>query len=271
MKLKNVFAMFLTTCSLFATGCSSSTTKGGDVLENIISSKKLVVGTEATYVPFEYTDTNGNIIGYDVEVVKLVEEKIESKYNIDLTVEWKDMSFDGLVGALQTNKVNLVAAAMTITEERAAEVHFSDSYFEAATAVLKKKGNTNITDMDSLKTSKCGAQLGTVQADYITADGWNKSNMTVTSVADLSLALQAGTIDALVVETPVANAIKAKYNEFELVSGIDFNDSANYGLASQKTGSDSFIALINEVLSEAKTSGKLDEIYTNVVNAASAQ
>lgn len=267
MKLKNVFAMFLTTCSLFATGCSSSTTKG-DVLDNIVSSKKLIVGTEATYVPFEYTDTNGNIIGYDVDVVKLVEEKIESKYNIDLTVEWKDMSFDGLVGALQTNKVNLVAAAMTITEDRAKEVNFSDSYFEAATAVLKKKDNTKITDMDSLKAAKCGAQLGTVQADYIVADGWNKSNMTVTSVADLSLALQAGTIDALVVETPVANAIKAKYTDFELVPNIDFNDSASFGLASQKTGSDSFIALINEVLSDAKASGKLDEIYTEAVNKA---
>lgn len=242
--------------------------KSEDILSKIVSSKTLTVGTEATYVPFEYTDKNGNIVGFDVDVVSLVEKKIESTYNIDITVKWTDMSFDSLIGAIQTSKVDLVAAAMTIDEERSKSVLFSDGYYETTTAVLVNEGTT-IESMDALKNVKCGAQTGTVQADYISKTGWNSKNMVVASVADLTLALTAKQIDALVVEKSVAEAIVSRNTGLTILSGIDFKDTANYGIAAQLETGSSLIKLVNEAISDAKKDGTLTSLYNAAAEAAS--
>lgn len=264
MKLSKSFKVVFSLLSLLSmTGCK----KSEDVLSKIVSTKTLTVGTEATYVPFEYTDTNGNIVGFDVDVVSLVEKKIEKDYNIELTVKWKDMSFDSLIGAIQTDKVDLVAAAMTIDDERSKSVLFSDGYYDTTTAVLVQDSAT-IESMDVLKTKKCGAQQGTVQADYIQEKGWNSSNMVVTSVADLTLALQAKQIDALVVESSVADAIITRTNGLKKLTTVDFEDQASYGIASKLETGSSLIKLVNEVIADAKKDGTLSFLYNDAAEAA---
>lgn len=270
MKLKNV--MLLAVFSLLPlTGCSANSSNGTDLLDKIVSSKTLNVATEATYAPFEYFDSaTGEIVGFDVDIVSLVANKIESTYNIDLNVKWTSQDFDGLVGSIQTGKADLVAAAMSVTEKRAQQVSFSDSYFTTSTTVIVKTG-TSVSTMDELKKLKCGAQLGTVQADYITKDteGWNvSSNMVVGSVADLSLALEAGQIDALVIEVPVAKTVLAKYSDMTEITSIDFDDSSSFALATSKDNSTKFVELINSVLSDAKSSGKIDTMYNEALDKA---
>lgn len=267
MKLKNVIMMLALFPLMSLASCKSSSE---DLLTKIVSSKTLKVATEATYSPFEYTDKNGNIVGFDVDIVSLVVDKIETQYDIELSVQWNDQSFDGLIGSLQTGKADLVAAAMTVNDLRATQVNFSDYYFTTSTTVLVK--DSTPATMDDLKKLKCGAQLGTVQADYITetTKGWNANNMVVTSVADLSLALESNQINAIVIEVPVAKTILAKYNDIKEITTIDFEDSSSFALATQKDNSESFISLINEVLTEAKSTGKINTMYNDALNKATA-
>lgn len=263
MKLKNLIKLAIITISPLSlmTSCSSSYE---DILDKIIETKTLKVATEATYAPFEYIDKNGNIVGFDVDIVSLIVDKIESSYDIKLNVKWSDQSFDGLVGSLQTSKCDLVAAAMSVTEERASKVSFTNSYFETSTVVLVKNTST-LSTLEELKKVKCGAQLGTVQADYITESGWNSSNMTITSVADLTVALEASQIDALVVEEPVAVTILSKYSDFKTVDSIDFDDTASFALATSKNKSSKFINLMNEVIDEATKNGTINKLYNDAL------
>ncbi len=264
MKLSKTIKVAASLLSLLSmTGCK----KSEDVLSKIVSTKIMTVGTEATYVPFEYTDAKGNIVGFDVDVVSLIEKKIEKEYNIDLIIKWSDMSFDSLIGAIQTDKVDFVAAAMTIDEERSKSVLFSDGYYDTTTAVLVKD-TTEIESMDVLKTKKCGAQQGTVQADYIQENGWNSSNMVVTSVADLTLALQANKIEALVVESSVADAIITRTDGLKKLTTVDFNDQASYGIATKLDTGSSLIKLVNEVISDAKKDGTLSSLYNKAAEEA---
>lgn len=267
MKLKNV--ILLSALMILPTITTSCSAKYDDVLDKIVATKTLNVATEATYSPFEYTNSVGDIIGFDVEIVNLVVSEIEKTYDVELNVNWSNQGFDGLIGSIQTGMADLVAAAMSVTEERAQKVSFTTTYFDTSTTVLAKSGTT-ITSMDQLKTMKCGAQLGTVQADYITetSEGWSANNMVVTSVADLSLALQSDQIEALVIEVPVAQTILSKYSDFTQITTIDFNDESSFALATSKDGSSKFVTLMNGVIEKATNDGTINKLYNDELNKA---
>ena len=268
MKLSNALSC-LGLCAILSVSSCSTTQYTGD-LASIVSTKTLVVGTNAGYKPFEYENSSGEILGYDVKVVNLIDEAINTKYSTTVKVVWKNMDFDGLIGSLQSNQIDLIAAAFSITEERAVSVLFSDTYFTADTVVVTASTNTTITDMDSLKSSKCGAQLGTVQGDTITGEGWNSSNQTLTDISNLVLAIKAGTLDALVVEKPVAQQIISSQTDLKIIDTIAFEDDGGYGLASHKgTGAD-LISLINDTIKTNTDNGTLDNLYIEAANEASS-
>jgi polar amino acid transport system substrate-binding protein len=267
MKLKKFVSALMMSASLCSlASCSSN---NPDLLSTIVSKKELVVGLEATYKPFEYTDTAGNIVGFDVDFMGLVEKKIESTYNIDLTLTFKDLAFDGLITSVQSGQIDVICSAMTITEEREKSVSFSDPYFDSKSVVVVKT-SSSIASMDDLKAAKVGAQLGTEQASYITADGWNSSNMVVTKVSDLSLALESGQIDALVLDQAVAQSLIAAYRDMTILDSIDFEDAGSFGVALSKTNTSELLSLINTVIADSKADGSLTTLYNEAVEKANA-
>lgn len=95
--------------------------------------KKLVMGTNAEFAPFEYMDDNNEIAGYDIEIAK----EIARQNGCELAIE--NMAFDSLIAALTGGKVDMVIAGMTVTEERKQQVDFSDSYYKAAQVIIVKE------------------------------------------------------------------------------------------------------------------------------------
>ncbi len=94
---------------------------------------KLVMGTNAEFAPFEFQDDEGNIVGYDIEIIKEVARKL----GCELVIE--NMAFDSLIAALNSGKIDLVAAAMTATDERKQQVNFSENYYNAAQVIIIKE------------------------------------------------------------------------------------------------------------------------------------
>ena len=85
----------------------------------------LVVGTNATFPPFEYIANDGSITGFDADLMYAIGEEIG--YEIQFT----NMEFKSLLGAVNTGGVDAVIAGMTITEDRKQSVNFTDPYFSA--------------------------------------------------------------------------------------------------------------------------------------------
>ena len=113
------------------------------------------VGTNAEYPPFEYLE-NGKISGLDAEIIELISQKTGIKY------EWKNMNFDGLIPALQTKKIDVVIAGMSITPERSKAVNFSIPYLTSNVTFLANKNNP-INGEEDLKNRTYGAELGTTK------------------------------------------------------------------------------------------------------------
>jgi polar amino acid transport system substrate-binding protein len=94
---------------------------------------KLIMGTSAGFPPFEYLNDSNEVIGVDIDIMAAVAKKLD----MELVVE--NMDFDGLIPALNSGKIQAIAAGMTVTDERKVNVDFSNTYFDASQVVVIRK------------------------------------------------------------------------------------------------------------------------------------
>ena len=212
----------------------------------------LYVGTNAEYPPFEYLDENGNVVGFDIDLMNEISTIIGKK------IEIKDMTFDGLIPALEAKTIDILIAGITATESRKKVINFSKPYFESQQAIIVKEDNNSITNFDSLNnTYTVGVVLGYVGDVALTeskkVDKIERFNRT----ADTVVALQSGKIDAAIMDYPIAvgyvknneglKAIKTDLSIQELCIGFRKEDTK-------------LLEEINKALDTLKENGKYDEL-----------
>lgn len=98
---------------------------------------KLIMGTNATFEPYEYTKGTEDICGVDIDMMAKVAK------SLDMELEIVNMEFDGLITACQQGKIMVIASGMTITEDRQVNVDFSDTYVDASQVVVVRKASVN--------------------------------------------------------------------------------------------------------------------------------
>lgn len=224
------------------TGCSKS--------EDVI-----VMGTNATFPPFEEIQGN-EIVGFDVDISKIIAEKLGK------TLKVEDMEFNQLLGAVASGKVDFVAAGMTVDEERAKQVDFSDNYFVSKQVIIVKEDNDNIVEAEDLVDKKVGVQLGTTGDIFVSGYTSEENGGTIEviqfdkgalAVAELSL----GKIDAVVLDEEPAKKIVANYEGVKIIEAPFINE--NYALAVKK-GNTELLEDINEILAEIQADGTYDAL-----------
>ena len=219
---------------------------------------KIIVGTSADFPPFEYMEGD-KIVGFDVEMIT----DILTSQNY--TVEVQDMAFDSLIAALQTNKIDVIVAGMSITEKRLQEISFSDPYFEADQSVLIKSDSgiviNNVSDLENLTV---GVQTGTTGDDWVFETLVNTSKTPEEKYKqyetyDLAvLDLKAGRIQIIVLDKPVAQALSAD-GDLKIAYTIITNE--NYGIGVRK-GDTELLQKINTGLAELKASADWNILVT---------
>ncbi len=220
------------------------------IIDEIKNRGYIIMGTEATYPPFEYVDEKSKqVVGFDVEIA----EAIARKLGVKLVV--KDIAFDGLIPALLTKKIDMIVAAMTITPERAKMVNFSDPYFTAGQVmVVRRKDSFRPTKYEDLKGCKVGVQQGTT-ADIDVSKVKGVNIVRYTRFTDAFLDLAIGRIDAVVLDFAPAQAY-VKFNP-DLVISSPVLSEEKFGIAVRK-GDKELLNLINQVLKELKTKTAYD-------------
>jgi polar amino acid transport system substrate-binding protein len=190
--------------------------------------EELVILTSSGYEPYEMIDENGNLIGFDIELMEAIAEYL------GITFIWKDVNFDGIIASLQTNQADAAIAGISPTAERAEVVDFTIVYFnEEAGLVNMMVYDPSIFRISSnadLAGLRVGAQLGTIQAGLLeelstdigfTLDLRNQNAVIVQEIAN-------SRIDVLVVERLVADSIlAANPNLAQVVLESDLNSPGN--------------------------------------------
>ena len=120
----------------------------------------LLVGTESTYPPFEFRTPENELVGYDIDIVNIIAERLGKK------IEWVDMSFDGLIPALMTHKIDIIAACMRASPERKKKIDFSEvTNPPNPSAFFVLKGNEKASAAD-FEGKTIAVQIGTLQYNY---------------------------------------------------------------------------------------------------------
>lgn len=114
----------------------------------------MIIGTSADYKPFMFYD-NGVLSGFEKDLMDEIAQRMGRN------PVYKDLSFDGLVGGLQANRLNIVAACMTHTEEREKNVDFSEPYYADFPVLLVSK-ESSAQSVEDLKNASIGVQMGTI-------------------------------------------------------------------------------------------------------------
>ena len=257
MKISKILCgVFAGIMALSMAGCSEQTSDpDAPVAPAKSSDSALVMATNAEFPPYEYKDGE-NIVGIDVEIAQAIADKL----GMELVVE--DMAFDSIIEAVKSGKADVGIAALTIEEERLADVNFSDPYTTAAQVVIIKAGN-EIDFPGDLVGKMVGVQLGTTGAEYAgdiedaVVEEYNLGVEAVQALAD-------GKIDAVIIDRDPANVFVSQ------IGGLTILDEEftleDYAIAVSKDN-DELLEKINASLAELESSGKLQEIIDKYISA----
>lgn len=216
---------------------------------------KIFVGTNAEFPPFEYLE-KGEVTGFDIELVN------ELGKVMDADVKVLDMSFDGLLPALQMKKVDLVIAGMTATEERKKTVAFTQPYYTASQVIIVKEGNNSIKSFDDLKGKKVAVMLG-FTGDTIVSEieGVNVERFNAAYAG--IMALQADKVEAVVLDSePAKNYVKQ--NPGLVLAGADA-EQEEYAIALRKNDK-ALLEKVEKALAELKANGTYDALIKKYFN-----
>ncbi len=272
--LKKILGMTLAAVmTMSLVGCSSSSdeAKSGEKLQQIKDAGKMVIGTSADYAPYEFhktIDGEDKIVGFDI----MMAEEIAKDLGVE--IEYKDMTFDGLLGALDAGKVDMVLSGMTPDEERKKSVDFSELFYEDSNVCIVKEGKEDmIKSADDLKDLKVGVQSGTTQADYVTNTLGITGAKQLQRVPDLMLDLQNGNIDVIVTGKNVAQINIGEYDGLAIGSTTVGQEVAESTAAAIKKSTDdtdntSLIESINNTIKRLKDEDKMDGYMQDALKLA---
>ncbi len=217
--------------------------------------EKIYVGTNAEFPPFEYLE-GSNVVGFDIDFINAIAAEMGKEVVI------KDMSFDGLLPALQTNKVDVVIAGMTATEERMKAVNFSQPYYSANQVIILAEDNTDIKDFADLKGKAVAVMLG-FTGDVVVSEMADVKVERFNAAYAGIMALQNGKVDAVVLDSETANNYVAKNSGLKLAEGK--GEAEDYAIAVKKQDA-KLLEEINKAIDKIKADGTFAKLIEKHFN-----
>lgn len=237
---------------LTACGTGDKETSGADAEGKFA---KLLVGTEATFAPFESMNDKGEIIGIDIDIMNAIGEELGSE------IEFRNVGWEPLFPQLKNGELDLGASGITITDDRKQTFDFTDPYYEATLMIVVKE-DSPITTLDELKDKKISVQMGTT--GYEAAKKLlGKTSTKILAYENQPIAFQE-VINGAVAASIGDNAVVLEYLKNNPDSGLkaiesDQFEKEYYGFMVKK-GNTELLNYLNEGLKKIKENGKLAEI-----------
>lgn len=219
----------------------------------LVHAQDITVGTNAEFMPFEFTDDDNNIIGFDIDIMNAVGKEA------GLGVKMQHQSFDTLIEGLTSNRIDAAISGMTITEARKEKVDFSEPYYNAAQVIVVRDGTEGFTKIEDIKGKKVGVQLGTTGA-LMAEEAMGENNADLKQLRKYNMVfsdLKLGRLDAVVVDLPVAQAY-LKNVEGLRISSPPMSEE-QYGIVVKK-GNKELLDKLNDGLAKIRASGEFDAI-----------
>ncbi|MDB5363285.1 MAG: glutamine transporter substrate-binding protein [Rhodospirillales bacterium] len=210
----------------------------------------LRVGTDATFPPFEYTES-GKRTGFDVELIEAIAKVLKRP------VEWTEIDFKGLVPGLIANRFDVAASAIYITDDRRKVVDFTDSYYPGGLVIMTKTGNGAIKGPDDLAGKKVSVQVGTKSVAFLKDKYPNIERVEVEKNQEMFELVESGRADAAITGKPAAKVYAKTRGTLQLVEPSLTVEE--YAFALRKDEGE-LIKQFNAALKQLKADGTYDKL-----------
>lgn len=201
MKKAKKIAMILLTVVLSAgmfAGCAQKETAKDTSLDDVKKAGVIKIGLSDDFPPFEYRDSNNNLVGFDIDMANAIAEKLGVK------TEFITTEFSGITLALNSDKFDMIISGLSVTPEREKEIAFAGPYLQSGQAVIVR-ADSDIKTVADLKGKIVAAQLGsTGEAAARKIEGTKEVRTYDKVTEELQDLLIGGRIDAVVTDKPVA-------------------------------------------------------------------
>lgn len=260
-KFTRLMSLLLAGTMLLGTaGCNKGNETPADgengTVENQADGEILTWGTNAEFPPYEYREGN-EVVGIDAEMVDAIAGKLGMKAQVE------DMNFDSIVASIQSGKVDMGVAGMTVTEDRQQMVNFSDPYMTAAQVIIVNDGSA-IRSAADLSGKSIGVQLGTTGDTYVSENITDANVERFNKGSEAIIALTQDKIDAVVIDNqPAQKFIEANEGIVILEEPLT---SEEYAIAIAKDNTE-LLDKVNSALAELKESGELQSIIDKYIPA----
>ncbi len=243
--MKKTLLIVLSVVILALTGCTDK-------------EETLTVLTSSGYEPYEMVDTDGSLIGFDIDLMEALAEEA------GVNIEWLDVNFDGIVASLQTGQYEVAIAGISPTAERDEVIDFSNVYYNSEAGLVNYlvfETKDEFTSLNELNGLTIGAQLGTIQADILNSLS-EEYNFTVelrTQNSQLIEEIKIGSIDAVMLESLVADSV-IELNDSLSKIVVEESIDAMYGNAIAFTEGSEYKEVFNEALATLEENGTLSAL-----------
>jgi polar amino acid transport system substrate-binding protein len=241
------------------TTATEDTAAAGDAVDvaalGLIKEGALTVCTDAPYPPFEFQDeATEEWTGFDMDLMRAIATNIG-----DLGLEVTVQPFDGIWLAPKAKTCDIVASAMTITEERAANALFTDPYFDADQSLLvRTEDAATLTSLEALAGKKLAVQTGTTGETYANDNAKDVTIQSFDEPAAMFLALEGGQVDAILQDLPVNAERALKGEDTKLTATFPTGEQYGFAVAQDNTA---LADAVNGALAAVKEAGEYDSIY----------
>ncbi|MCF1685602.1 ABC transporter substrate-binding protein/permease [Tetragenococcus halophilus] len=271
MKKKNKFLIGVTLLlsSIFFIFTAAVQAQEDDSLQNVLDSGTLTVGTSADNPPKEYIRMNNGeeeIVGFDIDIAKRIAEEL------GVELEITNMKFDGLIPSVQAGEFDMALAGFNPTPERKEVISFSDSYHDLPFVILTTKDKEEFfTSLESLAGKEVAAQKGSTQETILNEYIGHARPVALGKLPEVVAEVNAGTVDAGVVGYLSARNYLDTYPNL-VATDIDIEvpeEETAQTIAFPKE-SQALITEVNQIISEMKETGEIDELLDKNIEEAQA-
>ncbi|MFQ3789103.1 transporter substrate-binding domain-containing protein [Halomonas sp. A29] len=226
------------------------------------------LGVDIPYEPFMYRQPDGELTGFEIELGNAVCDYLE------VSCTWVEQDWDGIIPGLLARNYDAIMSSMSITDERAERVLFSEPYYTTPSAwITPNDREIDIEDRDSLKGLAVGVQRATLQDNYVTElYGDIVEIRRYTSADDVVTDLRAGRLDLTFMDYPVAEstiAIDTAGSDFKRISGFIKEPEHIFGKGvgvAFRPRDEALAERFNEALAALKENGTYDELMERYFN-----
>jgi polar amino acid transport system substrate-binding protein len=243
---KNLYIILLVAIAAFLTFYSFK--------KEVSSEKQIVFGTEALYPPFEFSQ-KGRLVGFDIDLAYLIARELGRK------VVFFDMQFSSILPAVNSGKIDIALASITITEERKQNFDFSVPYYIDGLSVIYNSDSANSINnfkyIRTLEDKKIACQLGSIMEMWVKNNVPTAKLILVDNNNQAIEMLKSGQVDAVIINDSQAS-VYVKENVGLSAQHLEKTDDGKVAAVLKKNSP--LTEQVNRAINSLKASGKIAEL-----------